>query len=92
MNVPSCESGVQKVTSVLFDVASCGEGYMAAELLGVDEVFFPIQKLYSKNACKGPKQKDDKNTLANIVELDYAFKSYKYSKVKIIFINLVQEC
>lgn len=41
--VPSCEAGIQKVSSVIFNAASGGRGNIAAGLLGADEIFSPIQ-------------------------------------------------
>lgn len=43
--VPGHEAGVQKVSSAIMNATSYGNGYIAAGLLGVDEVFSPIQMI-----------------------------------------------
>ena len=41
--VPGYEAGVQKATSAIFNAAAGGHGYIAAGLLGTDEIFSPVQ-------------------------------------------------
>lgn len=43
--VPGHEAGVQKLSSALFNAMACGTGYIAAGLLGVDEIFSPVQMI-----------------------------------------------
>jgi len=40
---PGAEAGMQKATSAIFHAAAGGQGYIAAGLLGTDEIFSPIQ-------------------------------------------------
>lgn len=42
---PGYEAGVQKATSAIFSAMACGHGYIAAGLLGTDEIFSPIQMI-----------------------------------------------
>ena len=43
---PGAEAGMQKATSALFNAAAGGQGYIAAGLLGTDEIFSPIQLIF----------------------------------------------
>ena len=43
---PSCEAGVQKVTSALSTAVMGGKGYIPAGLLGSDSIFSPIQMIF----------------------------------------------
>lgn len=43
--VPGHEAGVQKVSSAVFNGLCCGNGHIVAGLLGVDEIFSPIQMI-----------------------------------------------
>lgn len=43
--VPGHESASQKLNSALMTALACGRGYIAAGLLGVDEIFSPIQMI-----------------------------------------------
>ena len=73
--VPGCEAGVQKLTSVLFNAAACGEGNFAAGLLGIDEIFSPIQMILEdeivgslKRICEGMDTSDESLALDTILE------------------------
>lgn len=43
--VPGYEAGVQKVSSAVLNAMACGHGHIAAGMLGVDEIFSPIQMI-----------------------------------------------
>ena len=43
---PSNEAGIQKTTSALLNGTACGNVYVAAGLLGTDEIFSPIQMIF----------------------------------------------
>jgi len=58
--VPGNEAAFQKISSVIFTALSCGEGRIVAGLLGVDEVFSPVQMILEDEmidslnwTCKG---------------------------------------
>lgn len=42
---PGFEAAAQKLISALFNVTACGAGYIAAGLLGVDEILSPVQMI-----------------------------------------------
>ncbi|MHC4719348.1 MAG: trimethylamine methyltransferase family protein, partial [Planctomycetota bacterium] len=43
--VPGSEAAFQKVSSVIFNALACGKANLVAGLLGVDEVFSPVQMI-----------------------------------------------
>ena len=58
--VPGNEAAFQKISSVIFTALSCGEGRIVAGLLGVDQVFSPVQMILEDEmidalnwTCKG---------------------------------------
>jgi len=58
--LPGPEAASQKVSSAVFNALGCGRGNIAAGLLGVDEVFSPVQMIlddeaagYLKRVAKG---------------------------------------
>ena len=57
---PGTEAAFQKISSVIFNALSCGKSNLVAGLLGVDQVFSPVQMILEdemldslKWACKG---------------------------------------
>jgi len=58
--VPGTEAAFQKISSLIFTALACGEGRMVSGLLGVDQVFSPVQMILEdemldalKWVCKG---------------------------------------
>lgn len=76
--LPGHEAGVQKVSSAIFNAMSCGEGYIAAGLLGVDEIFSPVQMVLDneitgalKKVCSGFAVNDETLAADLIEEVGY---------------------
>jgi trimethylamine---corrinoid protein Co-methyltransferase len=48
--LPGSQAASQKVASAVFNALGCGRGHIAAGLLGVDEVFSPVQMILDDEA------------------------------------------
>jgi trimethylamine--corrinoid protein Co-methyltransferase len=73
---PGHEAGVQKVSSALMNAMACGHGNIAAGLLGVDEIFSPVQMVLDdeitgsiKRVLKGFEVNDETLALGVIDEV-----------------------
>lgn len=73
---PGNESGAQKVISAIFNAAAGGYGHIAAGLLGIDEIFSPVQMILDNEIvgalnriCKGFEINDETLALELIREV-----------------------